>query len=145
MPWNKGLTKESDERVSKYSQKLRGRTFSSEHRKRISEAARTRDLKGDRNPSKRLDVRRKISARAKERWKRISKDARRIILKKVLEKYLENLRNMSPTERRQLAIKKSEATKRRYQYYALYLLRIHIQLIFISWYASNSARLLSLF
>lgn len=38
VPWNKGLTKEIDERVAKYSNALKGRNFSEEARKRMSAA-----------------------------------------------------------------------------------------------------------
>lgn len=63
IPWNKGLTKESDIRVAQCAENLRevnkGKRpqvdYTSAHRKRISDR-----MKGDKNPAKRLAVREKI-------------------------------------------------------------------------------------
>ena len=38
IPWNKGLTKETNERVAQYANKLKNRQFSEEHKKKLSEA-----------------------------------------------------------------------------------------------------------
>jgi len=54
IPWNKGLTKETDERVEKYSNKGKPSGALGKHWKRL-------DQIGENNPAKRLDVRKKIS------------------------------------------------------------------------------------
>ena len=38
IPWNKGLSKETNDNVAKLSDKLKGREFSEEHRRKLSEA-----------------------------------------------------------------------------------------------------------
>lgn len=55
--WNRGLTKD-DSRVAKYAKKLKGREFSETHRRNISKTRIELGLsKGDRNVSKRSEVR----------------------------------------------------------------------------------------
>jgi len=49
-PWNKGLTKEKDERVQKLAEKLEGREFSEEHKERISKKARERFSNPENHP-----------------------------------------------------------------------------------------------
>ena len=73
VPWNKGLTKETDIRVKKISESKKGEKRSEETKKRISES-----MLGDKNPAKRPEVRKKISEvrkgekRSEETKKRIS-------------------------------------------------------------------------
>lgn len=44
VPWNKGLTKETDERLMKLSKKITGRKLSEEHKKNVSLASKFRNL-----------------------------------------------------------------------------------------------------
>lgn len=62
--WCRGLTKDTDERVRRISDKLKGREKSLEHRSKISDARKGKpnpSIKGDLNPTKRQEVRDKIS------------------------------------------------------------------------------------
>ena len=38
IPWNKGLTKDTDKRVAKFANSLKGRVFSAEHKKNLSDS-----------------------------------------------------------------------------------------------------------
>ena len=49
--WNKGLTKETDNRVAKYSRSLTGRVFSKAHKKNIKKVLSDGRLKGFENPN----------------------------------------------------------------------------------------------
>jgi len=86
-PWNKGKTKETDERVMKYSltrkERIRngeiipcwkGKRHSEEHRRKNSLAK-----IGYKNPMKRKDVREKVSKSMKEKWKNDQDFARKIL------------------------------------------------------------------
>ncbi len=42
--WNKGLTKETDERIKKQSESMKGRIFSEEHKKNLSESCKNKHL-----------------------------------------------------------------------------------------------------
>ena len=70
--WNKGLTKEIDERVKKIADLKIGKSRSVEvaEKVRIALTGRKRpEISGDINSSKRPEVRKKISERTKEKWK----------------------------------------------------------------------------
>lgn len=45
-PWNKGLTKETDERIKNHSNKLQGRILSKEHKRKLSEIRKEKIKKG---------------------------------------------------------------------------------------------------
>lgn len=60
--WNKGLTKETDERIRAYAEKLKNKVRSKEHCENISKSKKGKPLLhflGDKNPAKRPDVREK--------------------------------------------------------------------------------------
>jgi len=58
--WNVGLTKKTDERVKKQSEKIFGHKVLEETKEKISKSLKGK-MSGDKNPSKRPEVRKKIS------------------------------------------------------------------------------------
>jgi len=89
VPWNKGLTKENNSKLKDISDKNTGKTHSEETRQKLRELSTGRTLSdeskkklsfafsGDKNPSKRRDVRKKLvenhASKDPENWKIICK------------------------------------------------------------------------
>ena len=78
--WNKGLTKETDPRVRKYAESLKGKPKSEETKRKISEARRKNPVRlfGDKNPARRPEVRKKISEAVRAKMKQLKKEGKRI-------------------------------------------------------------------
>lgn len=83
IPWNKGLTKETDERIQKYGEKIskvqKGKKLSEEHKRKLSEVRKGKEFSEEhkKHLSESLkeaynnpELREKISERIKEVWKR---------------------------------------------------------------------------
>jgi hypothetical protein len=91
--WCKGLTKETDERVKKISNKLKGRERSKDHCNNISKAKKGKPnlkIKGDLNPTKRVDVKEKMSNAQKgnkyREGTKHSEETRKLLRQRALER-----------------------------------------------------------
>ncbi len=102
LSWSKGLTKETDERIKKYSETLKGKEFTKEHCKNISMSAKecqnrlsTKEKKskalkgkmaGNKNPMYGEKIKDHMSKEAYENWKlHLSEASYRIFVAKLKE------------------------------------------------------------